>query len=214
MEKFQHIVQMHFSTACGAVAKVVDHVVREKDAVGGEGAEDKLAVLDELAFGLAVKVLLGQRLERRDDICLGLCDSDTVVGVGVAHHLRAAGRHRVDVREEFLLGIGQRGRAAREEVDEAPEVVRLVEVGAVRVVAREARELFLGLGGVVVLEGRDVAQGLFEVFGELVLRDFGRKGNLRLDETGEFSLVDFSGDILLGEGDDGVAAEVRLVGEG
>ena len=79
---------------------------------------------------------------------------------------------------------------------------------------KNGRELFLGHGGVVVLDGRDVAQGLFEVFGELVLRDFGRKGNLRLDETGEFGLVDFSGDVLLGEGDDGVAAEVRLVGEG
>jgi len=59
-----------------------------------------------------------------------------------------------------------------------------------------------------------VAQGLFEVFGELVLRDFGRKGNLRLDEAGEFGLVDFSGDVLLREGDDGIATEVRLVGEG
>jgi hypothetical protein len=38
MEEVQVFVQILFSCACGAVAKVVDYVVREKDAVGGEAA--------------------------------------------------------------------------------------------------------------------------------------------------------------------------------
>ena len=83
----------------------------------GELGDELLRLLGDGVILRAMERLLDDVPESLGDESLRLADKDVVVRIGVAHHLGAAGRHRVYVCEDFLLRTCQRGGAAREEVD-------------------------------------------------------------------------------------------------
>ena len=94
-----------------------------------------------------------------------------------------------DLCQKLLLGIDERFGAARHEVREPGQVAALVEVGAVRAVDHEAHEGLLRFGWVVLLGGQDFVDGGPDLLLELLVRQVGLIGELRLDELGEFGEI-------------------------
>ncbi len=85
-------MELHFPSAAGTVAEIVDGEVREEGAVDREVVEKHLRLLGDKALGLAVEGVLDQLLEGPLDVLLGGDVEDVHVHLleGVLHHLGAA----------------------------------------------------------------------------------------------------------------------------